>query len=66
MPIDPLQDIAHGELLRGGGVKERGEQRAGPLGPVLLAGALPAQAAGADHCLSRDDGSVPIGGAGER
>jgi hypothetical protein len=66
VPIDPLQDVAHGELLRGGGMEERGEQRAGPLGPVMLAGALPTQPAGADHGLSRDDGRVPIGGGGER
>ena len=37
-----------------------------PLGPVMLAGALPAQPAGADHGLSGDDGRVPIGSGGER
>ena len=41
VPIDPLEDVAHGELFGGGGVEQRGEQRAGSLGPVMLPGGCP-------------------------
>jgi hypothetical protein len=64
--IDPLQDVAHGEVLCGGGMQERGEQRAGTLGPVMLTTALPVQSAGADHRVGGDDGRIPIGSSGER
>ena len=60
MAIDPLQDIPHGELLRGGGMDQRREQRAGAFGPVLLAAARPAQPAGPDHRVRRHDRCVPI------
>ncbi len=66
MAIDPLQDVPHGELLRRGGMEQGREQRASTFGPVMLAGALPAEPAGADHRVGRHDCRIPITSSRQR
>ena len=64
--INPPENVPHGNIFLGGGVEERGEQRAGTFGPVLVAGARTAQPAGTDHGVRCHHCRVPIRRGRER